>query len=445
MKDTDTRHLSWDEWDELRRPAPETTDFDKVVAAAMSRRSFMTKVVAFGSAATALNLMGSTSAQAQTASRFACRPIDIQTDFTIHVPEGYDWDVLVSWGDPLFSDAAPWDPTNGGDAATADRVFGENTDGMELFEVDGKQVIAVNHEYVNEDINLPAATGESASNVDSAEDAMKLMNLQGVTVMEIAETDTGWDVVVDSPFNRRITNNTPMTLTGPAAGHALLQTSADPTGTTVLGTLNNCGGGKTLWGTYLTCEENFNGYFGATDPATTMPKGFDRYGIGAESRYAYEQYDPRFDITAEPNEANRFGFVVEIDPTDPASTPIKRTALGRFKHENAAMTLAADNRVVVYLGDDERGEFLYRYVSNGTYSEGGDTSTLLDDGTLYVAQFDAGGTGAWLPLTSETTAWMIWRWSASTPVRPLPPSGPRRWTARSGSPSRQPCRKPIAA
>jgi secreted PhoX family phosphatase len=403
MKDTDTRHLSWDDWDELRRPAPETTDFDKVVAAAMSRRGFMTGVLAFGSAATALNLMGSTSAQAQAASRFAFTPIDIQTDFTIHVPEGYDWGVLVSWGDPLFSDAAPWDPTNGGDAATAGRVFGENTDGMELFEIDGKQVIAVNHEYVNEDINLPAAAGESASIVDSAEDAMKLMNLQGVTVMEVAETDTGWAVVVDSPFNRRITHNTPMTLTGPAAGHALLQTMADAAGTTVLGTLNNCGAGKTLWGTYLTCEENFNGYFGATDAAITMPDGFDRYGIGAESRYAYEQYDPRFDITAEPNEANRFGYIVEIDPADPASTPMKRTALGRFKHENAAMTLTADNRVVVYLGDDERGEFLYRYVSSGTYTEGGDTSKLLDDGTLYVAQFAADGTGQWLPLTPETT------------------------------------------
>jgi hypothetical protein len=403
MKDSNSRHLSWDEWDELRRPAPETTDFDRVVTAALSRRGFMTGVLAFGSGAAALSLMGTTSVQAQTASRFVFTPIDIQTDFTVHVPEDYDWGVLVSWGDPLFSDAAAWDPANGGDAATSDRVFGENTDGMELFQINGKQIIAVNHEYVNLDINLPAAASESAGVVNGAEDVMKLMNLQGVSVMEVANAADGWSVVVDSPYNRRITHNTPMTMTGPAAGHALLQTAADPTGTAVLGTLNNCGAGKTLWGTYLTCEENFNGYFGATDAETAMPEGFDRYGIGAESRYAYEQYDPRFDITTEPNEANRFGYIVEIDPADPESTPMKRTALGRFKHENAAMVLAADNRVVVYLGDDERGEFLYRYVSNGTYTEGGDTATLLDDGTLYVAKFDADGTGEWLALTPETT------------------------------------------
>ncbi len=195
-----TRHLSWDE---LRRPAPDSTDFDRVVKTAMSRRGFMRGVLAFGSAAGALNLMATTSAQAQAASRFAFTPIDMQTDFSIHVPEGYDWGVLVSWGDPLFSDAAQWDPANGSDAATSDRVFGENTDGMELFEIDGKQIIAVNHEYVNEDINLPAAARESASIVDSAEDAMKLINLQGVTIMKVSEATDGWSVVVDSPYNCR--------------------------------------------------------------------------------------------------------------------------------------------------------------------------------------------------------------------------------------------------
>ena len=209
--------------------------------------------------------------------------------------------------------------------------------------------------------------------------------------------------MVDSPFNRRIHHDTPMTIAGPAAGHDMLKTSADPEGRTALGTLNNCGAGKTPWGTYLTCEENFNGYFGASDEASVDTPGFTRYGVSAEGRYGYELHDARFDVTKEPNEPNRFGWIVEIDPSDPESTPVKRTALGRFKHENAAATVAANGQVVVYLGDDERGEYLYRYVSNGTYSEGGSTEGLLDDGKLFVAKFNDDATGEWVELTPEAT------------------------------------------
>ncbi|GGL60831.1 PhoX family protein [Wenxinia marina] len=404
MKDTDTRHLSWDEWDELRRPAPGETDFDRVVAGAISRRGLLGGVLAFGSGAAAMGLgtLKGTTAMAQS-SRFAFAPIAAQTDYDVHVPEDYEWGVLVRWGDPLFSDAAEFDAAQGGDPATADRVFGENTDGMELYEIDGAQVIAVNHEYVNETINLPNAPAESGSVVNSEEDATKLMMLQGVTVMEVRDGATGWEVVVDSPYNRRITHQTPMTLSGPAAGTPLMQTVADPSGTEVKGTLNNCGAGRTLWGTYLTCEENFNGYFGSTDPEVEITEGWARYGIGAESRYAYEQYDSRFDISVDPNEPNRHGWIVEIDPSDAQSVPVKHTALGRFKHENAAMVQAADGRIVVYMGDDERGEFLYRFVSNGVWEEGTNGSALLEDGTLSVARFTEDGTGEWLPLTPERT------------------------------------------
>jgi secreted PhoX family phosphatase len=232
---------------------------------------------------------------------------------------------------------------------------------------------------------------------------LKLQNAQGVSVMEVAEGPDGWAIVVDSPLNRRITNTTPMILTGPAAGHDLLRTEADPTGTQVLGTLNNCGSGRTPWGTYLTCEENFNGYFGSTDAAMPLPETFARYGIGAEGGYGYEAFDARFDLSKNPNEPNRFGYVVEIDPADPASVPLKHTALGRFKHENAATALAADGRVVVYLGDDERGEFLYKWVSAAPYVEGGDSSTLLVDGQLHVAVFADDMTGKWVALTPEAT------------------------------------------
>jgi uncharacterized protein len=237
---------------------------------------------------------------------------------------------------------------------------------------------------------------------------LKLQNLQGVTVMEVAEGADGWSVVKDSPFNRRITHNTPMKIVGPAAGHDLLKTDADPTGTEALGTMNNCGSGKTPWGTYLTCEENFNGYFGASDSETgydeTVQTGYERYGIGAEGwGYDCHKWDARFDTSKNPNEPHRAGWIVEIDPTDPDSTPVKHTGLGRFKHENAAAVLAADGRVVVYMGDDERGEFLYKFVSNGTYTPGGSTEGLLDDGTLFVALFNDDQTGEWVALTPEST------------------------------------------
>ena len=198
-----------------------------------------------------------------------------------------------------------------------------------------------------------------------------------------------------------------MKIVGPAAGHELLKTEADPTGTASLGTLNNCGSGKTPWGTYLTCEENFNGYFGATaEPEVTekVSAGFSRYGVGTDGwGYDYHKHDPRFDTSKNPNEPHRAGWVVEIDPTDPESTPVKHTGLGRFKHENAEVVLAADGRVVVYMGDDERGEFLYKFVSNGVFAPGGSTEGLLDDGTLYVAKFEDDGTGAWIALTPERT------------------------------------------
>jgi secreted PhoX family phosphatase len=235
------------------------------------------------------------------------------------------------------------------------------------------------------------------------EDVRKLQNLQGVSVMEVTEGENGWNVVVDSPFNRRIHHNTPMRIAGPAAGHDMLKTAADPAGFEVLGTMNNCGSGKTPWGTYLTCEENFNGYFGSTDENFEQTPGFKRYGIKGEGRYQYEKFDARYDLAKNPNEPNRFGYIVEIDPTDPTSKPVKRTALGRFKHENAAVVVAKDGRVVVYLGDDERGEYLYRYVSNGVYQPGGETEDLLNDGTLYAAKFNEDGRGEWLALTPETT------------------------------------------
>ncbi|OCX67185.1 transcriptional initiation protein Tat [Thioclava sp. SK-1] len=402
----DTVDLSWDDFDELRQPRAAENDFDKVVDRAISRRGFLGRAVAFGSGAAVFGsgiLHSSTSARAQTAG-FAFDPIAISTDFNLHVPTGFQWKPLVRWGDALVSDAQDaYSADNGVPVAMSDKVFGENTDGMETFTHDGHVLLAINSEYVNPKINLPEA---SQGVPQTADEVTLLKNMQGVTVLEIAQGNEGWAVTLDSPYNRRITHETQMTMDGPAAGSDHVKTNADPDGMSPKGTMNNCGSGKTLWGTYLTCEENFNGYFGATgDYAET--EALIRYGIGGEGRYAYEKFDPRYDLTQEPNEPNRHGWVTEINPADPSSTPIKHTALGRFKHENAEMVQGKDGRIVVYMGDDERGEFMYRYVSNATWSEGQPTDGLLSDGTLYVAKFNDDMSGEWLPLTPETTGMPI--------------------------------------
>ena len=403
MKDIDLNSISADDWDEINNPRPEECEFDRVVEAALSRRGFLGGLITFGSGAATMGagLFNSSSAHAMVGDRFGFSPIPAYADNTIHVPEGYEWDILVRWGDPLFSDAPEFDHASGGAEVGSDRIFGENTDGMELFVVKGRQLIAVNHEYANRKTNLPNAEDGVPTNIS---DVKKLQNLQGVSVIEVAVMDGKWQVVQDSPYNRRITHNTPMRLAGIAAGSDLLKTEAGKTGTTALGTLNNCGAGITPWGTYLTCEENFNGYFGSTDKDAELPDDFKRYGIGHDDwGYNYYSYDDRFDISKNPHEPRRAGYIVEIDPSDPESVPVKRTSLGRFKHENAALALAYDGRVVVYMGDDERGEYLYKYVSNGFYAPGMNADSLLDDGNIFVARFNHDGSGEWVELTSELT------------------------------------------
>ena len=426
MKDVIASQLSADDWDEHRFPRPEVQEFDRVVDRALSRRGFLGGALAFGSGAAAMGtafLKGGT-AMAQGAGRFAFDQIAAQTDGTVHVPEGYTWKVVARWGDALFSDAGEFSQETRGPADDT-RAFGENTDGMELFLVDGREVIAVNHEYANVGTNLtpaeqvaleeggeggPDGTGPLPKEVaESPEDVRRLQAIQGVALFEVADGGNGYEIVVDGALNRRIDHNTPMVLDGPAAGHALLQTAADPTGTEVLGTLNNCGSGRTPWGTYLTCEENFNGYFGTTAelaPEAAVAAGYERYGLDTEvgpGRYNYHGFDARFDLSQNPQEPHRFGYIVEIDPADPTAAPVKRTALGRFKHENAASVVAPDGRVVVYMGDDERGEFMYKWLSRDVYVPGGDTSTLLTEGQLFVARFDDDMTGEWIALTPEAT------------------------------------------
>ena len=391
------QNISFDEFDEINSPRPPETEFDRVVDEAISRRTFLGGLVTVSSAAFLTATGFSNSAAAAVLSDFS--PVAANTLDTITVPTGYRWHVVAAWGDPLWSDAVPFNQQTRGDAASQARAFGDNNDGMEIFYHQGRTLITVNNEYANLDIINGGRASKAPENDD---DVRKGMNAHGVTVMEIAPRNGRWQIVKDSPFNRRITPSTQMELTGPAAGHALLRTDFDSTGRRTLGTWNNCGNGSTPWGTYLACEENFNGYFSSSDKNFAVSPEMQRYGVGLEDwGYSWRQIDERFDISRHPHESNRAGYVVEIDPADPSSTPKKRTALGRFKHENASVALAQDGRVVVYMGDDERGEFLYRFVSDKTFEGGG--KDVLDSGQLYAAKFDHNGRGRWLPLTPATT------------------------------------------
>jgi uncharacterized protein len=238
-----------------------------------------------------------------------------------------------------------------------------------------------------------------------------------MSVVEVSRPNSRgtWTYRRFSRFNRRITAATPFRVTGPAAGSALLKTSADPTGRVVLGTLNNCAGGVTPWGTVLSGEENFNQYFAVPAPPSDpkVAAGYRRYGIVDRSGRDWFRADRRFGTVEEPNEPHRFGWIVEIDPYDRRSTPRKHTALGRFKHEGATISVAPDGRVVAYSGDDERFDYLYKFVSKRKMRRGHSwwarrhNMTLLEEGDLYVAKFSGvpspeyDGDGTWLPLTKD--------------------------------------------
>ena len=398
MKDFDDTP-SFDDFDEILYPRPEESDFDTVVGRAISRRGFMS-VVAMGTAGFVTGAAGFGKA-AHAAGRFGFGQVAATTADTVTVPEGFSVHTVVNWGDPLWSDAPEFDWSVRGTAEQQAKAFGDNNDGMSVFSIGGRTVLVINQEYTNRDI----ANAHRASKLpETDDDVLKGMLAHGVTVVELSQKDGRWAPVKDSPLNRRITPQTEMTLEGPAAGSDLVRTSADPDGVRSLGTWNNCANGQTPWGTYLTCEENFNGYYSSSDQDIAVSAEKTRYGIGVKDwGYGWVKIDDRFDIAKEPNESNRNGYVVEIDPSDPSSTPVKRTALGRFKHENADVVINSDGRVVVYMGDDERGEFVYRYVSDDVYAVGGDTSQLLNKGTLYAAKFYDNGRGKWLALTPETT------------------------------------------
>lgn len=390
--------------------------FQEVVEARISRRGFLGGGLAAAAAFSISGVGALLKAVPASAQAKGGRPllgftgIPVSEADTVVVPPGYTAKVLIAWGDPV-SDGPAFKQDASNSAAEQAQQWGMHNDGLVYFAFRNSSthgLLVQNNEYTDDVLLFPNGTADW-----NQEKTNKSLAAHGVSIIEIirqrgrGQKDAEWQVVRPSKYARRITGMTPIAIGGPAAGDELLKTSADPTGTEVLGTLNNCAMGFTPWGTYLACEENFNGYFRKTGAQSPLER---RYGITAAGfGYLWHTTDMRFRADDEPNEPNRFGWVTEIDPFDPSSMPVKRTALGRFKHEGAWVVEAKDGRVVVYSGDDETNEYIYRYVSRlpwRTALRRGESP--LDDGTLYVAKFHESGSGEWLPLTPAHPALAGW-------------------------------------
>jgi secreted PhoX family phosphatase len=353
-------------------------------------------------------------AAAVATDRFSFAELPWGNDETHHIAKGYNADILLRWGDPITADAPEFDVMNQTAKAQL-KQFGYNNDyvGFTALNAGGTRgLLCVNHEYTNEEVMFPGLGRQDKDGFSGmTRELVEIeMAAHGGTVVEIAQgVDGKWSLVRNSAYNRRITPlETAMTFSGAAAGHDRMKTGADPAGMTVIGTLNNCAGGMTPWGTYLMAEENFHGYFW-TERLDTEDKPdlsgqaearqMNRYGVPG-MWYAWGRFHDRFNIDKEPNEPNRFGWVVEVDPRNPEATPIKHTALGRFRHEGAETTVSSSGKLVVYSGDDNRFDYQYKFVSKETVNDANTVfgSSLLSEGSLYVARFNEDGTLDWLPL-----------------------------------------------
>jgi secreted PhoX family phosphatase len=426
--------------DACSHPAPNKSlneYFRDVASRALSRRVMLGGMAAAAAAVVVGGeVLGAPTAAAAgkaTAKGLAFGPIAPQPASVdaVVVPEGYEWSTLIRWGDPILPGGRAFDPA----AQSPEQQklqFGYNVDYLDILPENPALVqsmvetrrgtrglLVSNHEYTNPGIMFDAS-------YDAATRRAIERAAHGMSVVEVTRKREGtpWTYSRISPLNRRIHMDTEFVIDGPAAGTDLMKTVADPTGTRVLGTLNNCAGGTTPWGTVLSGEENFHGYLrvNGRDPRDA------RYGLrNAPTGYGWERDDPRFDgnNAGYENENHRFGWIVELDPYDPTSAPVKHTALGRFKHEGANVILAADKRAVTYMGDDEVFDYVYKFVSKNAMREGNSASarafnkTLLSEGDLYVAKFEgdsAGeidgsgrlpsdgafdGTGRWIPLVKD--------------------------------------------
>ncbi len=380
--------------------------FADIAGARLSRRALLQ-----GVAASAL-LAGPGGALAQTTLSVGLGSTLTFTEVTPGpkpdhaVAPGYTAQVLARWGDKVMKGAPAFDVTR--QSATAQAAqWGYNNDFLAFMPLPSGSknsdhgLLWANHEYTELHMMFPGLDPKTMAERATQEMVDVELAAHGGSIVEIRKQGNRWQIVDDSRYARRVSlASTNMRLSGPAARHPRLKTSIDPTGAQVIGTLNNCGGGVTPWGTVLTAEENFNGYFAGDIAKTSEERNYRRYGFVAKPRYAFARFHERFNVEKEPNEGNRFGWVVEIDPYNPNSMPVKRTALGRFKHEAATVWLNPDSTLTIYSGDDERNEYVYKFVTRGRYNstDRAANMNLLDEGTLYVAQFSDDGMVTWLPL-----------------------------------------------
>ncbi|WP_373945210.1 PhoX family phosphatase [Vibrio chagasii] len=436
--------MSKETFDSTRFNKSNNKPFEEVLEANLSRRnvlkgglgiSAMTAFGAFGlgghSTANAAT-MQATGAQKSTAT-LAFESVKGSLTDSVVVPKGYTAQVLVPWGTPLNKQGNPWLKDGTNNAQDQANALGMHHDGMHFFPLDGNSndgLLVINHEYIDQKAlhaNGPTYNEGARPNID---EIRKEINAHGVSVVRVKLEGNQWVMVDNDPLNRRYTGATVMDLSGPVAHSEFTKTKFSQDGSQARGTLNNCGNGYTPWGTYLTCEENWPGYF--VNKGTTTPAQ-ERIGIATDkTRYSWdtlsgdkqERLDEfaRFDVTPTAdspmddyrNEAHGHGYIVEIDPYTANSRAKKRTALGCFRHEGCTFgKLTEGEPIVFYSGHDSRFEYLYKFVSEAKWDprdaepsnrlSAGDK--YMDKGTLYVAKFNDDGSGTWLPLTlsSKTT------------------------------------------
>ncbi len=400
------------------------TSFRELLEQRLSRRQVLSAGIALAAMPSLLR------ADATRTARLGFAPIAGSTGDEILLPPGYTYDVVARWGESLFPNVPDLDAAKlsqgalfEANAAELQRSrFGQNCDAIHFFPLEPhgqRGILCVNNEYTDEALMYPGHPGFAGAVSGLAREYVRRhpqtvnvsMAATGVSVVEVVCEKGRWRMVKDSRFNRRITADSPMELQGPARGDALMRTGADRDGVLALGTFGNCAGGETPWGTYLTAEENIQDYFGNLDGlkarADVDPRIVDAHRSWRmwkrHSLYGWENVHARFDVAQEPCEPFRFGWIVEIDPRDPQRAPIKRTALGRFAHEGASPVIAPDGRVAVYMGDDDKFEYVYKFISSSRFDAKNPAANreLLGAGTLHVARFDASGRGQWLPLVYD--------------------------------------------
>jgi len=400
--------------------------FDDVLGKRFARRSFLKG--SLGAAAAGLfSSTGLARVLDAPAPVLGFRPVPVSNEDRLTVPEGYEARVIYRWGDPISGHMPAFAPGNTGEDQA--HQAGMHHDGMHFFPIEGEHpwegssadgLLVVNHEYIETRfLHLEQTRGHplhrwATPGLEEPRDpdmVLKEMNAHGVSIARIrSDGNGGWSIIRD-PRNRRITGLTDMEIAGPVRGHDLVKTRYSPNGERCRGTLSNCAHGVTPWNTYMAAEENWSGYFVNNGD---MPREHARYGVRADnSRHNWHQAEGgadeyvRFDATARAqrpqddyrNEPNTFGWMVEIDPFAPDAAPVKRTALGRFAHEGCVFAPVENGeRVVCYSGDDARFEYIYKFVSAGTYRAGVTRGDILDEGVLYAARFNEDGTGEWLAL-----------------------------------------------